>query len=103
MIHKEILMYFIAYNCIRRMMFEAVTEVDIEVRLVSFKGSLQAIRNWEPHFNHEKVSNDERSKLLNDLYVAMTNLPIQQRPGRSEPRCLKRRPKKLSIINRATA
>lgn len=98
MIRKEILMYFIAYNCIRRMMFEAATQVDIEVRLVSFKGSLQAIRNWEPHFNHEKVGNYERSKLLNDLYVAITNLPIQQRPGRSEPRCLKRRPKNYQLL-----
>ena len=64
-------------------MFEAAEKIEMEVRLVSFKGSLQAIRNWEPHLNHERVSKAERLKLLNDLYVAMTNCPIKQRPGRS--------------------
>ena len=31
MIRKEILMYFIAYNCVRRLMYEAAGEADIEV------------------------------------------------------------------------
>lgn len=98
MIRKEILMHFISYNCIRRLMFEAAEKIEMAVRLVSFKGSLQAIRNWEPHLNHERVSKAERFKLLNDLYVAMTNCPIKQRPGRSEPRCLKRRPKNYQLL-----
>jgi len=93
MIRKEILMHFIAYNCVRRLMYEAAEEADIEVRVVSFKGSLQALRNWEPHLNQAKVSNSERFRLISDLYDAMTNTPLRQRPGRSEPRCLKRRPK----------
>ena len=93
MIKKEILMHFIAYNCVRRLMYEAAEEVDIEVRVVSFKGSLQALRNWEPHLNQAKVSKVERFRLIRDLYDAMTNTPIRQRPGRSEPRCVKRRPK----------
>ena len=75
------------------LMYEAAEEADIEVRVVSFKGSLQALRNWEPHLNQAKVSNSERFRLISDLYDAMTNTPLRQRPGRSEPRCLKRRPK----------
>jgi hypothetical protein len=93
MIKKEIQMHFIAYNCVRRLMYEAAEEADIEVRVVSFKGSLQALRNWEPHLNQAKVSKTERFRLISDLYDAMTNTPIRQRPGRSEPRCVKRRPK----------
>lgn len=93
MINKEILMHFIAYNCVRRLMFEAAEEADIEVRIVSFKGSLQALRNWEPHLNQAKFSKAERFRLISDLYDAMTNTPVRQRPGRSEPRCVKRRPK----------
>ncbi len=93
MIRKEILMHFIAYNCVRRLMYEAAEEADIEVRVVSFKGSLQALRNWEPHLNQAKVSKAERFRLISDLYDAMTNTPIRQRLGRSEPRCIKRRPK----------
>jgi hypothetical protein len=98
MIRKEILMYFIAYNCVRRLMYEAAEEADLEVRVVSFKGSLQALRNWEPHFNQAKISTAERFRLTSDLYDAMTNTPIRQRPGRSEPRCIKRRPKNYQLL-----
>jgi hypothetical protein len=98
MILKEILMHFIAYNCIRRLMYEAAEEADLEIRLVSFKGSLQALRNWEPHLNQAKISSTERFRLVSDLYDAMTNTPIRQRPGRSEPRCIKRRPKSYQLL-----
>lgn len=98
MIRKEILMHFIAYNCVRRLMYEAAEEADLEVRVVSFKGSLQALRNWEPHLNQAKVSQTERFRLVSDLYDAMTNTPIRQRPGRSEPRCIKRRPKSYQLL-----
>ncbi len=93
MIRKEIMMYFIAYNCIRRLMYEAAEEASIEVRLISFKGSLQALRNWEPHMNQAALSRAEQFRLISDLYDAIIDVPIQQRPGRSEPRCVKRRPK----------
>jgi hypothetical protein len=98
MIRKEILMHFIAYNCVRRLMYEAAEEADLEVRVVSFKGSLQALRNWEPHLNQAKVSQAERFRLVSDLYDAITNTPIRQRPGRSEPRCIKRRPKSYQLL-----
>ena len=93
MIRKEILMHFIAYNCIRRLMYEAAEEAHIDARIVSFKGSLQALRNWEPHMNQAQLSRAEQFRLISDLYDAITDVPIYQRPGRSEPRCVKRRPK----------
>lgn len=98
MIRKEILMYFIAYNCIRRLMCEAAKEVHLKPRVVSFKGSVQALRNWEPHLNQAKISRAERLILISDLYEATTNAPITQRPGRSEPRCLKRRKKNYQLM-----
>lgn len=100
MIRKEILMNFIAYNCVRRLMYEAAEKVDMTVRLVSFKGSLQAIRSWEPQLNHDKLSKTEISKMLNDLYGTVTDLPLQQRLGRREPRCLKRRQKNYQLLTK---
>jgi hypothetical protein len=85
MIRKEILMHFIAYNCIRRLMLDAAKAADLAVRVVSFKGSLQALRNWEPHLNQGKLNRIERSRLIADLHEAITDTPIRQRPGRSEP------------------
>lgn len=100
MIRKEILMNLIAYNCIRRLMYEAAEKAEIHVRDISFKGSLQAIRSWSPQFNREKLSRTERYKLLNDLYEAVTGKPLKQRPGRSEPRCRKRRPKAYQLLTK---
>ena len=100
MIRKEILMNFIAYNCVRRLMYEAAEKADLHVRRVSFKGSLQAIRSWSPQFEGDKLSKAERNKLLNDLYGAVTGLPLPQRPGRSEPRCKKRRPKAYQLLTK---
>ena len=101
MIRKEILMNFIAYNCVRRLMYEAAGKAGIHVRRVSFKGSLQAIRSWSPQFEGNKLSKTEKNKLLNDLYGAVTGLPLPQRPGRSEPRCKKRRPKAYQLLTRS--
>ena len=84
----------------RRLMSEAAKDADLAVRVVSFKGSLQALRNWEPHLNQAKLNRIERSRLIADLYEAMTDTPIRQRPGRSEPRCLKRRPKNYELMTR---
>lgn len=100
MIRKEVLMHLIAYNCIRHLMLDAAKEVDLAVRVVSFKGSLQALRNWEPHLNQAKLNRIERARLIADLYEAMTDTPIRQRPGRSEPRCRKRRPKNYELMTR---
>ena len=72
LIRKEILMNFIVYNCVRRLMYEAAEKAGLNVRKVSFKGSLQTIRSWSPQFNHETLGTAERSKLLNDLYGAVS-------------------------------
>lgn len=45
MITKELLIYFIAYNCMRRLMYAGASDDDGELRTINFKESLQAIRN----------------------------------------------------------
>lgn len=100
MIRKEILMNFIAYNCVRRLMYDAAEKAGVLVRKVSFKGSLQAIRSWSPQFTREKMCKAEKNKLLSDLYEVVTGLLLPQRPGRSEPRCKKRRPKAYQLLTK---
>jgi len=100
MIRKELLMYFIAYNCIRRIMYEAAEEADIPIRLVSFKTSLQTLRSWEPNLNQTRLSRRERFRLISMLYASITQNPIRQRPGRSEPRAVKRRRKNYHLLTK---
>jgi len=98
MVRKEILMHFIAYNCIRRLMYEAAEEASLKVREISFKGALQALRSWEPHLNHASARKKERFKMISDLYESITNNSLLQRPNRREPRCVKRRPKPYQLL-----
>ena len=100
MIHKEILVHLIAYNCVRRLMYEASEKSDKPVRQISFKGSIQALRSWEPHLNQKNISLKERSRLIGLLYEGITKNTLFLRPGRTEPRALKRRPKNYQLLNK---
>lgn len=99
MIHKEILMHFIAYNCVRRLMCEAAEKSGKPVRQISFKGSIQALRSWEPHLNQTDISRRERSRLIGLLYDGITQKTLLLRPGRTEPRAIKRRHKNYQLLN----
>lgn len=98
MVHKEIIMHFIAYNSVRMLMYEAAEEQGVDVSRLSFKGSLQALRQWEPHLNHAQMSKQERFRLLSALYQAIADNEVPLRPGRQEPRCVKRRPKPYQLL-----
>lgn len=101
MVHKEIIMHFIAYNSIRMLMYEAAEERGVDVSRLSFKGALQALRQWEPHLNHTKISKRERRRIISRLYDAISENEVPLRPGRSEPRCIKRRPKPYQLLTTA--
>jgi len=101
MVHKEIVMHFIAYNGIRMLMYEAAEERGVDVSRLSFKGSLQALRQWEPHLNQVKISKRERFRILSALYDAISENEVPLRPRRQEPRCVKRRPKPYQLLTTA--
>jgi len=98
MVHKEILMHLIAYNCIRCLITEAATNESVNARQISFKGSLQALRQWEPYLNQTKTSTQEKRRLLGGLYASIAHNRVIARPGRSEPRAVKRRPKPFQLL-----
>jgi len=98
MVRKEILMHLIAYNCIRCLMLEAAEKKGMKVRRISFKGSVQALRQWEPHLNQSEISRREQGRLIRLLYESVAGNIIPERPGRSEPRAVKRRPKPYQLL-----
>lgn len=98
MVRKEIIMHLIAYNCIRCLMFEAAKEKGVRVRRISFKGCVQALRQWEPHLNQAKISSQERERLIGLLYDSIAGNIVLERPGRREPRAVKRRPKNFALL-----
>jgi hypothetical protein len=98
MVRKEIMMHLIVYNCIRNLMLDAAQKSRIKVRRISFKGSVQALRQWEPHLNQTRLNDQERNRLIEFLYDSIANNIIPDRPGRSEPRAVKRRPKPFQLM-----
>jgi len=98
MVRKEILMHLIVYNGIRCLMVEAAKVQGMRVRRISFKGSVQALRQWEPHLNQAKLSRQERRHIIGRLYESIAGKKVPERPGRSEPRAVKRRPKPYQLL-----
>ena len=98
MVRKEILMHLIVYNSIRLLMLNAAKQAKVSQRRISFKASVQALRQWEPILNRNDMEARERKRLMVQLREAIAATIVLSRPGRSEPRCRKRRPKNFQSM-----
>ena len=98
MIRKELLMHLIAYNAIRHLIYEAARRHEKDPMRISFKGALQALRQAEFSFHKEAYSPKIISQLKASLHHAIAEKTVPFRPERSEPRCIKRRPKPFQLL-----
>jgi hypothetical protein len=99
MAEKELLAYLIAYNLLRCLMTEALAHFHNELDRLSFKGAVDAFRQYSAAL--DRAPNKKcRGELWNDLLFALTRDLVPLRPGRQEPRALKRRPKQFPLLNR---
>ena len=98
MIEKEVIMHFIVYNSIRMLMLKAAKKSAQPARKISFKASIQALRQWEPSFNQAGINDSEKKRLFAALISTIGNTRLYIRPERREPRCLKRRPKPFGLL-----
>jgi hypothetical protein len=97
LVEKEIWMHAIAYNLVRALMVEAAWTHNIEIDRLSFKGTVDTLRQWAPLFSHAQANTRAaRSELLR--IIAADQVP--NRPNRSEPRARKRRPKPYQMLTR---
>ena len=69
MIHKEIVVHFIVYNAMRQLMLESAEHSKTELSQVSFKASVQALRQWEPYLN--QPTHSSKWAVLLQLYQIM--------------------------------
>jgi hypothetical protein len=90
MVHKEIWTHLLAYNLLRTVMAVAARENDIEPREVSFKGAKQTVTSFAPKI--EAAESHNRATLLDAMLKAIAYHRVRNRPGRWEPRAVKRRP-----------
>lgn len=92
MVHKELAMYMLAYNLIRAVMFQAASKYPIAATRISFKRTWRLIEIWGPYL--AQVSDEQQLEQMYEyLLYYIGQSVVGRRPGRYEPRAVKRRPK----------
>jgi IS4 transposase len=102
MLHRELLMHLIAYNCIRCLMVESANIHGVELERISFKGSVDTLRHFSLVIARAR-NHCQRLRLVSDLLSALAGDPLPDRPQRVEPRSLKRRHKDFPSLMRPRA
>jgi len=99
MARKEVLAYLIAHNLVRCVMAEAARVQEAPLDRLSFKGTLDAVRQYSTAIARAR-SRQLRRQLWQDLLLNLVRDVVPWRPNRREPRAVKRRPKDFPLLNR---
>jgi hypothetical protein len=99
MIHKELEMFFIAYNLIRACMIQASLRYDAEIQRLSFKGTVDGVRQFSGAMAQAR-SGKKQKELFDRLLQTIAADLVPERPGRREPRAVKRRPKPCAWLTK---
>jgi hypothetical protein len=98
MVQKELCLHLIAYNLIRCLIWEAASRKQVPADRISFKATVAFINEWATllAFSTNHPSTHQRMRLFLLDYLADCRVPL--RPGRREPRAVKRRPKPFQLL-----
>ncbi len=99
MAEKELLAYLVAHNLVRCLMAEAVACHRVDLERVSFKGTIDALRQFSDAINRA-TNRKLRRELWEDLLLSLARDLVPLRPNRTEPRAVKRRPKPYPLLNK---
>jgi Transposase DDE domain len=100
MVRKEIVMHAIAYNLIRAIMQQAAALYHVPIERLSFKGSVDTLRQWTDTLNAAHDQPREQARLFNQLLQILAEDIVPFRPERAEPRVRKRRPKAYPLMTK---
>ena len=100
MVRKEIIMHAIAYNLIRALMQEAAALYNVDLTRISFKGSVDTLRQWNEALNTVGNKTRELARLKAQLLQLLAEDLVPFRPNRAEPRARKRRPKNYNLLTK---
>jgi hypothetical protein len=97
MVEKELWLNCLAYNLVRRVAAQAALRSEQSPRSISFKASKQALLgSWEGLSFTEAAA--EATQVALGLLQALAKEHVGDRPGRYEPRAIKRRPKPHKLL-----
>jgi hypothetical protein len=96
MAEKELLIFLTAHNLLRWLMLEAAGHGSVDLERISFKGSLDGLRQWMVALSQLGASKrhaKKRSQLWETLLKTLAADLVPRRLGRREPRAVKKRSK----------
>jgi hypothetical protein len=99
MLHKELEMFFIAYNLIRCLMVQAAVSNDVELNRMSFKGTVDSVRQFSLAIAQAR-SKRKHNQLILELLEVIARDEVPERPNRREPRAIKRRRKFFPLLTK---
>ena len=103
MVHKELLVFLCAHNFLRWIMTEAAQTSQVQLERLSFKGSLDGFRQFSQALAQIGRRNNgwsKRAERLWDRFLKTLAADlVPDRPGRREPRAVKRR-RKYDLLNK---
>lgn len=95
-VRKEIAAHFAAYNLVRTVMAQAAHRYHVSPRGLSFKGALQELRAFGTALSG--CAHDVFLVRCATLLAGIAQRKLPYRPGRVEPRAVKRRPKNQALL-----
>jgi hypothetical protein len=98
MVTKEIAVHLLAYNLVRAVMAQAAFLGQVLPRQLSFTAALQLIRAFEENLRHAPRARLATRRAY--LLASIARLRLPHRPGRVEPRAVKRRPKPHFLLTK---
>jgi hypothetical protein len=98
MAQKEIYARLIGHNLVRCIMAQAAKQGDVPLERISFKGTLDALRHFA-HAMSQAPSRKKRHRLWEELLRTLAADLVPKRPGRREPRAVKRQKRKYPHLS----
>jgi len=98
MVRKEIYVYLLAYNLLRSLMWSAGTTYGTPPLRLSLQGTRHHLNNFIPELL--AATSTKRLQIYRTLLKVIAHKAVPERPGRSEARVRKRRPKAYPLMTK---
>jgi hypothetical protein len=98
MLRRELWVHLLAYNLVRRALAAAAAAQGLCPRQLSFAGGLQTLEMFRLVLLF--CAEEQRAKIYAIVLVALATHRVGDRPGRCEPRKVKRRPKPYGLLTK---
>lgn len=97
LIERELHLHFLSHNLVRRVALEAARRQGVPLQRISFAGALGAVHAFAEACLRAR-SRKAQDRIRQQLYALLAKDLVPERPGRREPRAIKRRPKPYPLL-----